>query len=84
MKEGCRVMKLEIRVKKIGNSLGILIPGSAVLGTGLCEGDVLEVHVKEGNIIIISNLDVLDYPDLYSKIVEEFFKVAEENKMRTM
>lgn len=77
-------MKLEIRVKKIGNSLGILIPGSAVLGTGLCEGDVLEVHVKEGNIIIISNLDVLDYPDLYSKIVEEFFKVAEENKMRTM
>jgi len=71
-------MKLETRIKKIGNSLGIIIPGSAVLGTGLCEGDVLEIHVKEGNIIIISNLDVLNYPDLYSKIVEEFFKVAEE------
>ena len=67
-------MKLEARIKKIGNNLGIIIPGSAVLGTGLCEGDVLEIHVKEGNIIIISNLDVLDYPDLYSKIIEDFFK----------
>jgi len=74
-------MKLETRIKKIGNNLGIIIPGSAVLGTGLCEGDILEIHVKEGNIIIISNLDVLDSPDLYSKIIDEFFKVAEENKM---
>ena len=76
-------MKLETRIKKIGNNLGIIIPGSAVLGTGLCEGDVFEVHVKEGNIIMISNLDVLDYPDAYSKIIEDFFKIAEENKMRT-
>lgn len=76
-------MKLETRIKKIGNNLGIIIPGSAVLGTGLCEGDVLEIHVKEGNIIIMSNLDVLDYPNIYSKIIEEFFKVAEENKRRT-
>ncbi len=74
-------MKLETRIKKIGNNFGIIIPGSAVLGTGLCEGDILEIHVKEGNIIIISNLEVLDYPDLYSKIIEDFFKVAEENKM---
>ena len=71
-------MKLETRIKKIGNNFGIIIPGSAVLGTGLCEGDILEIHVKEGNIIIISNLDVLNYPDLYSKIVDEFFKVTEE------
>jgi antitoxin component of MazEF toxin-antitoxin module len=71
-------MKLETRIKKIGNSLGLIIPGSAVLGTGLCEGDVLEIHVKEGNMIIFSNLDVLNYPDLYSKIVEDFFKIAEE------
>ena len=71
-------MKLETRIKKIGNNLGIIIPGSAVLGTGLCEGDVLEIHVKEGNIIIISNLEVLDFPDLYSKIIEDFFKVAEK------
>ena len=83
MKDLCGVMKLEIRVKKIGNSLEILIPGSAVLGTGLCEGDVLEVHVKEGNIIIISNLNVLNCPDLYSNIIEDFFKIAEENKMCT-
>jgi antitoxin component of MazEF toxin-antitoxin module len=83
MKDLCGVMKLEIRVRKIGNSLGILIPGSAVLGTGLCEGDVLEVHVKKGNIIIISNLNVLNCPDLYSNIVEDFFKIAEENKMCT-
>ncbi len=76
-------MKLETRIKKIGNNLGIIIPGSAVLGTGLCEGDVLEIHVKEGNIIIMSNLDVLDYPNIYSKIIEDFFKVAEENKRRT-
>jgi antitoxin component of MazEF toxin-antitoxin module len=74
-------MKLETRIKKIGNNFGIIIPGSAVLGTGLCEGDILEIHVKEGNIIIISNLEVLDYPDLYRKIIEDFFKVAEENKM---
>ena len=74
-------MKLETRIKKIGNNFGIIIPGSAVLGTGLCEGDILEIHVKEGNIIIISNLEVLDYPDLYSKIIEDFFKVVEENKM---
>ena len=74
-------MKLETRIKKIGNNFGIIIPGSAVLGTGLCEGDILEIHVKKGNIIIISNLEVLDYPDLYSKIIEDFFKVAEENKM---
>lgn len=74
-------MKLETKIKKIGNNFGIIIPGSAVLGTGLCEGDILEIHVKEGNIIIISNLEVLDYPDLYSKIIEDFFKVAEENKM---
>jgi antitoxin component of MazEF toxin-antitoxin module len=74
-------MKLETRIKKIGNNFGIIIPGSAVLGTGLCEGDILEIHVKEGNIIIISNLEVLDFPDLYSKIIEDFFKVAEENKM---
>jgi hypothetical protein len=76
-------MKLETRIKKIGNNLGIIIPGSAVLGTGLCEGDVLEIHVKEGNIIIFSNLDVLDYPNIYSKIIEDFFKVSEENKIRT-
>ena len=74
-------MKLETRIKKIGNNFGIIIPGSAVLGTGLCEGDILEIHVKEGNIIIISNLEALDFPDLYSKIIEDFFKVAEENKM---
>ena len=74
-------MKLETRIKKIGNNFGIIIPGSAVLGTGLCEGDILEIHVKKGNIIIISNLEVLDFPDLYSKIIEDFFKVAEENKM---
>ena len=74
-------MKLETRIKKIGNNFGIIIPGSAVLGTGLCEGDILEIHVKEGNMIIISNLEVLDFPDLYSKIIEDFFKVAEENKM---
>ena len=74
-------MKLETKIKKIGNNFGIIIPGSAVLGTGLCEGDILEIHVKEGNIIIISNLEVLDYPDLYSKIIEDFFKVVEENKM---
>ncbi|MFA9437418.1 MAG: hypothetical protein ACERKS_10610 [Candidatus Bathyarchaeota archaeon] len=74
-------MKLETKIKKIGNNFGIIIPGSAVLGTGLCEGDILEIHVKEGNIIIISNLEVLDFPDLYSKIIEDFFKVAEENKM---
>ncbi|RLI47841.1 hypothetical protein DRO61_07340 [Candidatus Bathyarchaeota archaeon] len=74
-------MKLETKIKKIGNNFGIIIPGSAVLGTGLCEGDILEIHVKEGNIIIISNLEVLDFPDLYSKIIEDFFKVAEEKKM---
>jgi antitoxin component of MazEF toxin-antitoxin module len=74
-------MKLETKIKKIGNNFGIIIPGSAVLGTGLCEGDILEIHVKEGNIIIISNLEVLNFPDLYSKIIEDFFKVAEENKM---
>jgi antitoxin component of MazEF toxin-antitoxin module len=74
-------MKLETKIKKIGNNFGIIIPGSAVLGTGLCEGDILEIHVKDGNIIIISNLEVLDFPDLYSKIIEDFFKVAEENKM---
>ena len=74
-------MKLETRIKKIGNNFGIIIPGSAVLGTGSCEGDILEIHVKEGNIIIISNLEVLDFPDLYSKIIEDFFKVAEEKKM---
>ena len=75
-------MKLETRIKKSGNNLGIIIPGSAVLSTGLCEGDVLEIHVKEGNIIIISNLYALDYPDSYSKIIEDFFKVVEENKKR--
>jgi len=58
-------MKLETKIKKIGNNFGIIIPGSAVLGTGLCEGDILEIHVKDGNIIIISNLEVLDFPDLY-------------------
>jgi len=73
-------MKLETRIKKIGNNFGIIIPGSAVLGTGLCEGDILEIHVKEGNIIIISNLEVLDYPDLYSKIIEDFFKLQKKIK----
>jgi len=43
---GCSVMRVRSKVRRIGNSLGIVIPSDEVAKHGIAEGDVVELEIE--------------------------------------
>jgi antitoxin component of MazEF toxin-antitoxin module len=67
-------LKLKARIKKIGNNLVMIMPKSAIWVTGLHDGDVLEIDIKDENMFVARKLDNIQYidtkdMDLYGKQV---------------
>ena len=73
-----KAIKLEAKIKKIGNKLDLVFPSIAVNSAGLYEGCTLEIYVKNGNMMIINNLNNLNYLESYDNRIEDFFKSPED------
>jgi antitoxin MazE len=60
-----------VKIQKWGNSLGIRIPKTFAREIMLKENAIVEISIKEGNIVVSPSKIEYTFDDLVSKITEE-------------
>jgi antitoxin MazE len=75
-------MEVERKIRKIGNSLGLLLPSEMLKEIGVENGDTVFVSVENGEIIIRS-IDQKQVNDNFKEkvvaIIEEYMEEHEKN-----
>lgn len=75
-------MEVERKIRKVGNSLGVLLPADMLKEIGIKDGDSVFVSMEDGEIIIRSTVKK-DENDIFKKrvlkIIEEY--MDEQDKL---
>ena len=67
-----RRFEMHAEIVKWGNSLGLPFPGSIAEEAGVVEGAVVDLRVKDGNLIMRIGLsDAINLEDLLNEITDE-------------
>ena len=71
---------MQTKIRKWGNSSGVLIPASALATAGLKVGDAMNVEVKNGGIVLLPAEPEYTLDDLLSASPEGSFSLSKEDK----
>ena len=77
-------MRLEIKIKKIGSRLGIIIPRSVITNARLGDGDVLNIHIEDNKMIITSDDNksaLLDRVTVPPSVEDIFSRTLRDNQL---
>ncbi|MGG1573457.1 AbrB/MazE/SpoVT family DNA-binding domain-containing protein [Fictibacillus sp. NRS-1165] len=66
-------MEKDIKIRKVGNSLGVLIPLEMLKNLGVGEDDLVRMTYENGKIIITNNLESSE-----AKFKERIFRLIDE------
>lgn len=64
----CRYMPTSTQIARWGNSLGLRLPKAVASEARICEGDTVEVSVKDGAIVVRAARPTYSLDDLVGKI----------------
>lgn len=67
------VLEKDIKIRKVGNSLGVLIPLEMLKNLGVGEDDLVRMTYENGKIIITNNLESSE-----AKFKERIFRLIDE------
>jgi antitoxin MazE len=62
---------MERKIRRIGNSLGVGIPGEMLREVQLCEGDTVEIELrKDKGEIVLRNKKITPTTDFESRVID--------------